>query len=519
MTLRLAVPALTILLVLPMGAAAQAQNPSFRKGVELFQQSRYEEALREFEQAGRAEPRNALVENALGLTDTKLNRTEEANRHYQKAILLDPHTADPHRNLGVNYLGAKQYDAAEKEFRLALAAEPDSPFSHYYLALVFLWSGRDDQAAAQAELARGLLANDPDAEFRMAEACLRAGRTRQGLDFIDALEKNSALTAAQEFDLATLLNSKQLYPQTVARLRRVVAMNPADWANRYNLADALLEAGQADEAVSLLESIYAEKPQNAAVLSLLGSAYQNAGKPDRALDYYGKAVAAEPGNHDYYLDYARMLADLNRYDESERFIESSLKQFGDDYALTIRLGSLQMMQGKLEDARQTFRKAIDTNPDMALGHVALAQTYLRERRDEDAARELADTKAKLAPDANVEHYYGLALVRLQRYQEAIAALREAIRLNSSDPETYLMLGKADAALNRTEAARADFEQAVRLDPRSAGAHYQLSRIYAQLGDAAKAQEMADRTRQLIQLQREEGLKAQRARLGTLEPVQ
>jgi hypothetical protein len=30
--------------------------------------------------------------------------------------------------------------------------------------------------------------------------------------------------------------------------------------------------------------------------------------------------------------------------------------------------------------------------------------------------------------------------------------------------------------------------------------------------------MAERTKQLIQLQRDEGLKAQRARLGTLEPI-
>ena len=84
---------------------------------------------------------------------------------------------------------------------------------------------------------------------------------------------------------------------------------------------------------------------------------------------------------------------------------------------------------------------------------------------------------------------------------------------------YYLLGKADAALNRNEAARADFEHAILLDPRHAGAHYQLSRVYAQLGDDAKAKEMAERTKQLIQSQREDGLKAQRARLGKLEPIE
>ncbi|MEI9976991.1 MAG: tetratricopeptide repeat protein [Ignavibacteriota bacterium] len=518
MTLRLHPLLLAALLSASWIAPAQTANAAFRKGAELFQRADYPAALREFEQAARAEPTNAAIENALGLTETKLNHIAEANSHYQKSIQLDRKSADPHRNLGINYLAAKHYDAAEKEFRQAIAIEPGNPFSHYYLALAFLDAGNDEEAAAQSEPARALLSDDPDAAFRMAEACLRIGRTKEGLAFVGTLEKQSALTAVQEFDLATLLNSKGLYSEAVARLRRVVALDPTLWVNRYNLADALLEAGENQEAAALLESLAAEKPHSAPVLSLLGTAYQNAGKPERALDSYRQAVAADPTNHDYYLDYARMLADLNRYDESEKFIESSLRQFGDDYALTIRLGALQMMQGKLEEARQTFQKAIDANPGTALGHVALAQTYLRERRDADAARELADARAHLPPDANVEHYYGLALVRLERYEEAIAPLQHAIQLNPGDPETYFMLGKADAALDRTAAARADFEQAIHLDPRNTGAYYQLSRIYTQLGEDVKAREMAERTRQLIRSQREEGLKAQRARLGELERV-
>ncbi len=299
----------------------------------------------------------------------------------------------------------------------------------------------------------------------------------------------------------------------MARLRRIAEANPAGWENRYYLADALLEAGRAGEAVSLLESLSAEKPQNASVLSLLGMAYESAGKPDRSLECYRKAVTADPGNHDYYLDYARLLADLNRYDESEQFIETSLRHFGDDYALMIRLGALQMIQGKMEEARHTFQKAIEAHPDIALGHVALVQTYLREHRDEEAARELSSAREKLAPDAMVEHYYGLALERLQRFQEAIAPLKNAVRLNPNAAETHYLLGKAYAALDRAEAARAEYEQVILLDPGHTSAHYQLSR---QLGDAAKARQMAEQTRQLIQRQREEGLKAQRARLGKLE---
>jgi superkiller protein 3 len=519
MTLWSHVLPLAAILLLSITATARAQTPAFREGVELFQQARYEEALLKFEQAGKAEPASAVIENALGLAHTKLKQIEDANRHYERAIRLNPKLADAYRNLGVNYLDAKRYDAAEKQFRIALSLEPENPFPHYYLALLFLASGSDEQAAAQAEPARSLISNDPDTEFRIAEACLRVGRTEQGMAFVDTLEKKAALSTTQEFDLAVLLNSKRLYQQAVVRLRRIATANPAAWVNRYNLAIALLEANQTSEATSLLETLSVERPQDAAILSLLGLAFENEEKPDQALECYRKAVALDSGNRDYYLDYTRLLIDLDRYDESEKFVESGLRLLGNDYALNIRLGVLQMMQGKMEEARQTFQKAIDADPGIALGHVALAQTYLREHREEDAARELGSVRVKLPPDAMVEYYYGLALVRLQRFQEAMVPLQQAARLNPSAPETHYLLGKVDTALDRSEAARAEFERVILLDPGHAGAHYQLSHIYARLGDTAKAREMADRTRQLNEAQREEGLKGRRARLDKLEPLE
>jgi len=332
---------------------------------------------------------------------------------------------------------------------------------------------------------------------------------------VNALEKQAPLPTVREFELATLLNAKGLYAQTVDRLRRVAEADPR-WENRYNLADALLEAGKGREAVALLAPLATERPHDAVVLSLLGMAHESAGHSEQALDFYRQAVAADPANHDYYLDYARMLADLNRYDESEQFVAQSLRQFSGDYALTIRLGALEMMQGKIDEARQTFQKAIREHPEIALGHVALVQTYLREHRDEDAVRELADTRAKLAPDAMVEHYYGVALERLQRFEEAVVPLQNAARLNPSAAESHYLLGKAYFSLNRITEARTEFEKAIQVDPGHVSAHYQLSRIYGQLGETEKASQMAALTRLLIQKQREDGLKAQRARLGKLE---
>ena len=47
-------------------------------------------------------------------------------------------------------------------------------------------------------------------------------------------------------------------------------------------------------------------------------------------------------------------------------------------------------------------------------------------------------------------------------------------------------------LGRVEDAKAELQRAIELDPKHAGAHFQLSRAYAKLGDASNAKTFAAR---------------------------
>ncbi len=501
----------------------------FAIGELLWKMNKPGEALAEFQQELRLNPGYAEASAAEGSILVIEHQPDRAIPHLEKALALKPGLLLAHRELGKAFYQSHQYAKAEREFLSALKDDPDGDV-HYLLATVYKQLGNQAKAGAFFAEARRIKSrrwetdskqltaaqSDPAAQFRTAEEDLRSGQTQQAIRLIETLEKQPGLSVAQEFELAELLNSKQLYPQVVARLRRIVQAEPERWANKYNLGVALLEAKQPVEAIRTLEEVSKQYPQNAAVLDLLGMAYESGEQPERALASYRKAVAVEPANHDYYLDYTRLLIELDRYSESERFLESGLQRLNGDYALTMRLGSLQMMQGKLEDARQTFQKAIHAQPSIALGYVALAQTYLRERRDPEALNLLAAARAKVTPDPMLDHYYGLTLVRLERYREAIAPLENAARMNPDEAETHYLLGKSYAALGHLEAARGEFEQTIRLNPQHAGAYYQLSRIYGRLGDAAKARTMAERVRELDQARRDDDAKAQRARLAKLE---
>jgi tetratricopeptide (TPR) repeat protein len=507
------------LLFVPLCAFCQAQTSHVQQGMDLLRQERYADALAEFQAAQRTQPSSAAVENALGITLTKLNRLDEANQHYEQAIRLNSKLASPHKNLGLNALNAKQYELAESQLKIALALDPDDPFPHYYLALLYLATGREKEMVEHFAPARTLVENDGALTIAMATGMLRLNRVEQALELIGGAESRAAISLPQEFDLALLLRAKALFPQVVERLKHIAAAQPDSWINRYNLAIALLEAKRSSEAIATLETLVVERPDEANVWSLLGTAHEEAGSASKALDAYQRAVRQDPGNADRYLDYTRLLIDLDRYDESEQFVREGLSRVQDAYGLNMRLGSTLMMKGDYNAAREAFSKAIRAHPELALGYVALAQAYLHERREDAAARELARARTAVPADFMVEYYYGLALARLGRQLDAAAALERAVGLDPNSPEAHYELGKINLAMERNETARAEFERVISLEPQHANAHYQLSRIYAQLGDTQKASNMAALTKQLKQAQREQGLASQRARLIRFQPVE
>jgi tetratricopeptide (TPR) repeat protein len=496
---------------------ASGQGNSLQSGVALFQQGNYEGALEQFEALRRVRPADASLENFIGITETKLGRIDAANQDYETAIRLDPRLADPHKNLAFNYLGKGQYELAEKHLKTALALDSADPFIHYYSAILYLDTSRDQEAILHIKPAESLLAKDQIAAMMAIKACLRSNAPEEARKLIQLLEQNTTLPVEQEYEIAELLTQKQMYAESVTHFQRVVDMQPGSWQNKYNLAIAHLRAKQPKQAIPLLDAITAEHATDANLLTQIASAYESAGETQAAIDTYQKAIAADPINPDRYLDCTRLLIDLDRYSEATSIIERGLPVVPDAYPLTIRLGAIAMMQGNREKAREAYRKAITQHPTLALGHVALAQTYMKEGDDQEALKLLTEARSIVPRDFALEYVFGLVSLQLGRQQEALEALKSAETLGPGVVEPHYQLGLLYMKLQQWKDARDEFEQVLKLDPHHAPTYYQLSRTYQRLGDSAKAQEMAKQASLLTKTQREDAIKSQELRFGI--PVQ
>jgi len=496
--------------------ALNAQTTALDEGVQLIREGRFSEALAKLEQAHRIAPQNPTIENLLGITETKLGHLDEANHHYREAIRLEPAQAGPHRNLGFNLLTEKDYSRAASELREAVHLEPKDPFGHYYLLLLALATNHDAETIKEASAAGELVDNDPAVAADVVEAEIRTGHADDAGARIERLEKSNQLTVAQEYQIAVLFSRRGYSGQALHCFRQIASFNPS-WENRYNLALAELYAGQSSEAATLLEALHTEQPAKADILTFLGAADELQQKMPEALEAYRAAVAADPSNPDRMLDYTRLLMDTDRYDEAIQVVEAGMGKTSTAAPLQLRLGAIEMIQGKYPEARAAFQAALASDPELDVAYVGLAQTYARQANDAEAIRILETAREKMPRHYLLEYYFGLLASRLDRGQEALVALKRASEIEPKSPDPYFELGKLYASQQDWPHAREAFEHVVELNPQYLPAHYQLSRIYEHLGLRSRAEQEAQETRALVNAQSDEVLRRQRERERSFQP--
>lgn len=137
--------------------------------------------------------------------------------------------------------------------------------------------------------------------------------------------------------------------------------------------------------------------------------------------------------------------------------------------------------GGLNEAIEHFEAAIALKPDHARAHYSLGVALQRVGRTSDAVPHL-DAAIRFEPDnpelvANSQYIAGDILRRdPARLDEAIAHLREAVRLKSNVAQGHNTLGEALLAAGRADDARREFAEAVHLQPGYEAAQANLARV-------------------------------------------
>lgn len=103
-----------------------------------------------------------------------------------------------------------------------------------------------------------------------------------------------------------------------------------------------------------------------------------------------------------------------------------------------------------DSAVKAYKKIIAKNKLDDAAHFNLGRAYNKLNEDQDAMKALREA-VKLKPDdAEYQIEYGVILMKLAQYQEAVAALKKAVSLDDSNLQAQELLEKAEAGRKRID---------------------------------------------------------------------
>jgi tetratricopeptide (TPR) repeat protein len=128
------------------------------RGTAYYDLKRYDEAIAEYNEAIKLDPKLVVAYNNRGASYYNLERYKKAIADCNKAIELDQNYNLAHANLGHSLFMKKDYDNAEKEYREAIKLKEDVDHAHNGLGLAL--SKRKAYKDAIAEFKKALKLNE-----------------------------------------------------------------------------------------------------------------------------------------------------------------------------------------------------------------------------------------------------------------------------------------------------------------------------------------------------------------------
>lgn len=227
------------------------------------------------------EQQKALKHNERGLQFFSKGKHDDAIKEYQEAIRSDPKLAAAHNNLGSTYFAAGRFEESAAAFRRA--GELDSEYGQAFFNL----------ALAQIKLGREKEANETlNAALRAynsaGETHLKAGRLKEAEESFRGMLQIDAEYAPALTLLGLVYNAAGRYEEAARNVRRVAEREPRNAAAHAILAEALYGEQKYEEAAASAERALKLFPDSADAHYLAGLARASLGQRDQALAHLAR---------------------------------------------------------------------------------------------------------------------------------------------------------------------------------------------------------------------------------------
>src|SRR5215471_13574863 len=462
--------------------------------------------------------RQKRLENAVGQFEAGLNLPASqkglpdldlAIRELRQAISAKPDQGDAYRVLG-RLLGASGASASQviTAFQEAIRLRPDDAEARNSIGLVYVQSGEDEKAIAAFREAIKLRPDYADAHQNLGAVLTTSDAAEAVRELETAVKLQPTLLKAQ-YNLAFAYETSPQHgpARAIEQLRKVLASDTRYPRAEYALGRMLLRQNRIDEGVAHLRQAVQEEPGFGEARYQLGLALSRSGHAEEGAAEIRKSreiITANESEQAAGLDLAEAKAALDRGDadtaiakarkvleyradatEAKAVLDTALKKKS-EFAEALSGPEGEIRAGRFAEAEALLRPFLAENPKSARGWYDLGYACYAQRKIGESIKALSQSLSLDASNDDAHKVLGRDLMIIGRFDAAKIEFEQGSRLNPKSAEMPYNLGKLFSIQDNWADARRQFEIALRLDPAYMEAHDGLGFALEALGDDAGA---------------------------------
>jgi tetratricopeptide (TPR) repeat protein len=417
----------------------------------------------------------------LGQLRFRAGMHEEAEEALRRAVQLAP--THPHGVVElVRVLELREaWSEAATLLERAVRANPGFAPAHRYLALAYEHLGRPDDAHRHEGRGNDLRIND---------------------DLMNELFAISS-TGSILLTRAKMAESWGELGRSEQLLRRAVLVDPEDKDVRIALGRLLTTWGtdglkqvpesRLQEAKRHLEAGLAIDPAYARTRYEYGVALRALGDVEGAVDQWNQVLRGEPEHAPSLMMLGQVQVDNKDYEKARESFRRGLNvprdtpfTLGNRAAGYERLGLVCSWTGRMEEALEAFRQALDANPRLTDAYMHCARVLKQLNRGDEAIAVYRRGVFENPGAQELRMRLGNELLQAQRFNEALEQLTLAARMRPEDARALSAMGYAKLRLGDADGAIGDLRAALNADPTFHLAHFHLGNAMLRKNDRQAA---------------------------------
>jgi len=463
----LAIAKTNLAVIMNSAQLSQTKSSRLKLARELRGQGKFREAIVEYFESLEGNQTDYPVYTDIADMYSALLNDENAVKYYKKALDYNKNNSELHFKLAKSLQACDDFDNALKEYELAYTTANKDDKEEILQFMETIWVKK--------------LQNNPqdaDAHMNLAVVLQKLGDYDEALKEYQFAESLAPNNVATRINLGTLYQDKKDYQTALSAYDTVIQVFPDNISAHYYRGTVLKDMANYDEAIKEFQYVLSLEPANikakeaynatlkllpkddnyiAAVKNLADSNKMDADAQYKyaailqdnkdftgALEYYNRAILANPNQIDAYIASANLYKGLKQYNSAVNVLQTAIPIFPENTQLKTMLNSLSTL----------------TTSDL----YKIALKKHNEGKYQEAINDYLSIIKLSEPNSDLYVNLGAAYQAIKKSNEAINAYKKAISINTKNSTAYYYLGTIYAAQGKNANALVEYQKAQALDP-------------------------------------------------------